>query len=49
VVLIAGKGHEDYQIIGSERNHFDDQEIAREILGKAGYNEQATGAYAPNQ
>lgn len=26
VVLIAGKGHEDYQIIGSERRHFDDRE-----------------------
>lgn len=27
VVLIAGKGHEDYQIIGKEKNHFDDAEI----------------------
>lgn len=29
VVLIAGKGHEDYQIIGSEKRHFDDREQAR--------------------
>ena len=34
VVLIAGKGHETYQIIGSERHHFDDREIVREALAK---------------
>jgi UDP-N-acetylmuramoyl-L-alanyl-D-glutamate--2,6-diaminopimelate ligase len=28
VVLLAGKGHEDYQIIGTEKTHFDDREIA---------------------
>lgn len=28
VVLIAGKGHEDYQIIGNVKHHFDDREIA---------------------
>ena len=32
VVVIAGKGHEDYQIIGHERRPFDDREIAREAL-----------------
>ena len=32
MVLIAGKGHEDYQIIGTERLHFDDREVAREAL-----------------
>jgi UDP-N-acetylmuramoyl-L-alanyl-D-glutamate--2,6-diaminopimelate ligase len=31
-VVIAGKGHEDYQIIGTERRHFDDSETARRIL-----------------
>ncbi len=33
IVLIAGKGHEDYQILGTERIHFDDREQAREALG----------------
>jgi UDP-N-acetylmuramoyl-L-alanyl-D-glutamate--2,6-diaminopimelate ligase len=34
VVLIAGKGHETYQIIGSEKRHFDDREEARRALEK---------------
>jgi UDP-N-acetylmuramoyl-L-alanyl-D-glutamate--2,6-diaminopimelate ligase len=32
IVLIAGKGHEDYQILGTRRIHFDDREVAREAL-----------------
>jgi UDP-N-acetylmuramoyl-L-alanyl-D-glutamate--2,6-diaminopimelate ligase len=32
VVLIAGKGHEEYQIYGSERRPFSDQRVAREAL-----------------
>lgn len=32
MVLIAGKGHEDYQIIGSTRVHFDDREVARAAI-----------------
>ncbi len=31
-VIIAGKGHEDYQIIGDKVIHFDDKEVAREAL-----------------
>jgi UDP-N-acetylmuramoyl-L-alanyl-D-glutamate--2,6-diaminopimelate ligase len=34
-VLVAGKGHEDYQLTGSERRHFDDLEEARRALGRA--------------
>ena len=33
-VLIAGKGHEDYQILGTEKIHFDDREQARAALTK---------------
>ncbi|MFC1734588.1 UDP-N-acetylmuramoyl-L-alanyl-D-glutamate--2,6-diaminopimelate ligase [Candidatus Hydrogenedentota bacterium] len=32
IVIIAGKGHETYQIVGSERHDFDDRIVAREIL-----------------
>ena len=32
LVLIAGKGHEDYQIVGREVFHFDDKEVARTAL-----------------
>ncbi|MBI1290467.1 UDP-N-acetylmuramoyl-L-alanyl-D-glutamate--2,6-diaminopimelate ligase [bacterium] len=34
LVLIAGKGHEDYQEIGTRRIPFDDRAVAREALGK---------------
>ncbi|WP_018132740.1 UDP-N-acetylmuramoyl-L-alanyl-D-glutamate--2,6-diaminopimelate ligase [Effusibacillus pohliae] len=32
VVLIAGKGHETYQIIGTTKYHFDDREIAAKVI-----------------
>jgi len=32
IVLVAGKGHETYQIIGQERNHFDDAAIIIEMF-----------------
>lgn len=32
IVLIAGKGHETYQILGTEKIHFDDKETALEFL-----------------
>ena len=34
IVLIAGKGHEDYQIIGKQKFHFSDKEIAQQCLKK---------------
>jgi UDP-N-acetylmuramoyl-L-alanyl-D-glutamate--2,6-diaminopimelate ligase len=33
-VLLAGKGHEDYQIIGNQKHHFDDREVARAALAR---------------
>ena len=33
IVLVAGKGHEDYQIIGTEKHHFDDTEEIRKAAG----------------
>ena len=36
LVLIAGKGHEDYQILGREVFHFDDKEVARDVLASIG-------------
>jgi UDP-N-acetylmuramoyl-L-alanyl-D-glutamate--2,6-diaminopimelate ligase len=35
IVVIAGKGHEDYQIIGRVKHHMDDREMAREALSAA--------------
>jgi UDP-N-acetylmuramoyl-L-alanyl-D-glutamate--2,6-diaminopimelate ligase len=33
VILIAGKGHEDYQEVKGVKSHFDDKEIVEKILG----------------
>ena len=32
IVLIAGKGHEDYQIIGKTKIHLDDREVVRDYM-----------------
>jgi len=34
VVIIAGKGHETYQIVGNDKFHFDDREVAQEGLNR---------------
>jgi UDP-N-acetylmuramoyl-L-alanyl-D-glutamate--2,6-diaminopimelate ligase len=36
VLVIAGKGHEDYQIIGTERRDFDDRRVASAALARRG-------------
>jgi UDP-N-acetylmuramoyl-L-alanyl-D-glutamate--2,6-diaminopimelate ligase len=35
IVLIAGKGHEDYQQVGDERRPYSDREVVRELMGRA--------------
>jgi UDP-N-acetylmuramoyl-L-alanyl-D-glutamate--2,6-diaminopimelate ligase len=37
MVLLAGKGHEDYQIFADRTIHFDDREVAGKALGDRGY------------
>lgn len=32
IILVAGKGHEDYQIVNGVKSHFDDKEIIKEVL-----------------
>ena len=32
IVIIAGKGHENYQILKDKTIHFDDKEVARDVL-----------------
>jgi UDP-N-acetylmuramoyl-L-alanyl-D-glutamate--2,6-diaminopimelate ligase len=39
IVLLAGKGHEDYQIFADRTIHFDDREVARKALSDLGYTE----------
>lgn len=34
IILLAGKGHEDYQIIGNEKRHFDDREEVLRIVNE---------------
>ena len=36
IIVIAGKGHETYQIAGGQRTHFDDAEVARQCIADLG-------------
>jgi UDP-N-acetylmuramoyl-L-alanyl-D-glutamate--2,6-diaminopimelate ligase len=40
-VLIAGKGHEDYQVVGSQKQPFDDRVQARRGLAALGWKGRA--------
>ena len=45
IVVIAGKGHEDYQVIGTRTFPFNDREVALECLRRragAGHGEEAS-------
>jgi UDP-N-acetylmuramoyl-L-alanyl-D-glutamate--2,6-diaminopimelate ligase len=37
VVVLAGKGHETYQVLKEGKIHFDDREVARKVLAEMGY------------
>jgi UDP-N-acetylmuramoyl-L-alanyl-D-glutamate--2,6-diaminopimelate ligase len=43
MILLAGKGHENYQIVGEEMLPFDDREVARQALQQRGYSERKDG------
>jgi len=43
VVLLAGKGHETYQVLRDRTIHFDDRETAREVLRSFGYRGTTSG------
>lgn len=45
IVLLAGKGHEDYQIFADHTIHFDDREVARNALTDLGYTEPPTQSH----
>ena len=46
VVLVAGKGHEAHQIVGTERRPFSDREAVREALGRRAAARASAGAAA---
>jgi UDP-N-acetylmuramoyl-L-alanyl-D-glutamate--2,6-diaminopimelate ligase len=37
IVILAGKGHETYQVLKDRTIHFDDREVARDVLRELGY------------
>jgi len=47
MVVIAGKGHEDYQLVGSQRLDFDDRVVVRELVGDPDRQEKLTNEKRP--
>lgn len=43
-ILVAGKGHEDYQIFADRTIHFDDRQVVREVLSELGLEAESTDA-----
>src|SRR5579864_3227409 len=41
IVILAGKGHETYQVSKDRTIHFDDREVAREVLRGFGYGKES--------
>lgn len=48
ILLIAGKGHEDYQIVGTTRYPFDDRKIAQQALAVRWPSKQNSTAFSPS-
>jgi UDP-N-acetylmuramyl tripeptide synthase len=44
IVLLAGKGHENYQILADHTLQFDDREMARHALRERGFEKPQAGA-----
>jgi UDP-N-acetylmuramoyl-L-alanyl-D-glutamate--2,6-diaminopimelate ligase len=47
IVILAGKGHETYQILKDQTVPFDDRAVAREVLRKYGYQRPGAGSREP--
>jgi UDP-N-acetylmuramyl tripeptide synthase len=47
IVLLAGKGHEDYQVLADKNLPWDDREEARRALEDRGYGEAPPSGPAP--
>lgn len=47
IILLAGKGHEDYQIIGATKQHFDDREEAQRALQLRSDAQPRSGQFTP--
>ncbi len=47
IVLLAGKGHEDYQVLGNKTLPWDDRRVARQELRKRGFESQGVSEQKP--